>query len=31
MSGGVVALSNIYFVLGLIEAIAAFYCIRKKD
>lgn len=28
---GGVALSNIYFVLGLIEAIAAFYCIRKKD
>ena len=28
---GFVALSNIYFALGLIEAIAAFYCIRKKD
>ena len=28
---GFVALSNIYFVLGLIEAVAAFYCIRKKD
>ena len=28
---GFVALSNIYFVFGLIEAIAAFYCIRKKD
>ena len=27
---GFVALSNIYFVLGLIEAVAAFYCIRKK-
>ncbi len=25
---GFVALSNIYFVLGLIEAVAAFYCIR---
>ena len=28
---GFVALSNIYFVLGLIEAVAAFYCIRKKE
>ena len=28
---GFVALSNIYFVLGLIEAVAAFYCIWKKD
>ena len=28
---GFVALSNIYFVLGLIEAVAALYCIRKKD
>ena len=28
---GFVALSNIYFVLGLIETVAAFYCIRKKD
>ena len=26
---GFVALSNIYFVLGLIEAVAAFYCIRN--
>ena len=28
---GFVALSNIYFVLGLIESVAAFYCTRKKD
>ena len=28
---GFVALSNIFFVLGLIETIAAFYCIRKKN
>ena len=28
---GFVALSNIYFVLGLIEAVAGLYCIRKKD
>ena len=28
---GFVTLSNIYFVLGLIETVAAFYCIRKKD
>lgn len=27
---GFVALSNIYFVLGLIEAVAAFYCIRNR-
>ena len=27
---GFVALSNIYFVLGLIEAVAAFYCIRTE-
>ena len=26
---GCVALSNIYFVLGLIEAVAAFFCIRN--
>ncbi len=26
---GFVALSNIYFVLGLIEAVAAFFCIRN--
>ena len=26
---GFVALSNIYFVLGLIEAVAAIYCIRN--
>ena len=26
---GFVALSNIYFVLGFIEAVAAFYCIRN--
>ena len=26
---GFVALSNIYFVLGLIEAVTAFYCIRN--
>ena len=26
---GLVALSNIYFVLGLIEAVAAIYCIRN--
>ncbi len=28
---GFVALSNIYFALGLIEAVADLYCIRKKD
>ena len=27
---GFVALSNIYFVLGLMEAAAAFFCIRKE-
>ena len=27
---GFVALSNIYFVLGLIEAVAAIYCIRNR-